>query len=138
MANSTTLYRLKDGRMAVDVTEAKTLALKDCGVVQNVTIDALTITLPAAVVNYSYTIRNGGVKATSGPTGSGSDGSVAITIAPDGTEYMSGCELTTDASDLVVNTKATSQVGDEIGLVASTATGWLITKLKGTWAKTSV
>ena len=137
MANSTTLYALKDGRMAVDVTEAKTLAIKDCGVVQNVITDGISITLPAAVVSYAYTIRNGGVKA-GGSTGSKSDGSAIVNIIPDGTEYISGCELTTDSSDTLHNTKATSKVGDEISLVAAVATGWVIENLKGIWAKTSV
>jgi hypothetical protein len=138
MANSTTLYKLPDGRMAVDVTEAKTLAIKDCGVVQNVIYDNAVITLPAAVVSYAYTIRNGGVKKTNGPTRSGDDGSVLITITPDGTEYISGCELASDASDLLKNTKATAKVGDEVSLIAAVATGWNVTDMKGIWANTAV
>lgn len=138
MANSTTLFKLPDGRMAVDVTEAKTLAIKDCGVVQNVIYDSAVITLPATVVGYSYTVRNGGVKASSTPTRSGADGSALITIVPDGTEYISGCELASDASDTLKNTKATAKVGDEVSLVAAAATGWTVAKMKGIWANTAV
>ena len=133
MANSTTLFTLPDGRKAVNVTENKTLAIKDCGVVQNVITDGLTITMPAAVVSYSYTIRNGGVPK--GTTGSGDDGSAIVKIAPNGTEYFSGCELATDASDTINNTKATAKVGDEVQLVAAVATGWNIVKMTGIWAR---
>lgn len=137
MANSTTLYELPDGRMAVDVTEAKTLAIKDQGVVQNVIYDGAVITLPAAVVSYTYTIRNGGAIDSGAAAGSAGDGSMDITIKPNTTEYMSGCELATDASDWVVNTKATAKVGDEVTLVAAVATGWTITKMKGIWARSA-
>jgi hypothetical protein len=137
MANSTTLYTLPDGRRAVDVTEAKTLALKDQGVVQNVIYDSAAITLPATAVMYSFTIRNGGVHASGAPERSSGDESALITISPDGTEYISGCELASDASDLLKNTKATAKVGDEVSLVATT-TGWNITKMKGIWANTAV
>lgn len=138
MANSTTLYSLPDGRKAVSVTENKTLAIKDCGVVQNVITDGLTITMPAAVASYSYTIRNGGVPRSTSSVGTGDDGSAIVKIAPNGTEYFSGCELTTDASDTINNTKATSKVCDEVQLVAAAATGWNIVKMIGIWAKISL
>jgi len=137
MANSTTLYQLPDGRMAVDVTEAKTLAIKDCGVVQNVVTDALTITLPATVVGYDYTIRNGGVKATSGPTRSGSDGTVLITVSPNSNDMFVGMELTGANDKDMTNTKATAKVGDELAILGdgAAATGWVIKRVVGTWAK---
>lgn len=138
MANSTTLYQLHDGRMAVDVTENKTLAAKDVGVVQNVIADGLTITLPATVVGYHYTVRNGGVPKTGGPAGSGDDESVAVVIAPNASDYIQGLEHTASDADTLTNTKATAKVGDEISLVADGANGYFATQLKGTWAWTAV
>ena len=138
MANSTTLFSLPDGRKAVNVTENKTLAIKDCGVVQNVIADGIAITMPAAVVSYAYTIRNGGVPKTSGTAGSGDDGSAIVKIIPNTTEYFSGCELATDASDTINNTKTTAKVGDEVQLVAAVATGWNIVKMIGIWARIAI
>lgn len=137
MANSTTLYSLPDGRKAVDVSEAKTLAIKDCGVVQNVTVDGLTITLPATVVGYDYTIRNGGVKITSGPIRSGADGTILITVSPNSNDMFVGMELTGANDKDMTNTKATSKVGDELSILGdgAAASGWVIKRVVGTWAK---
>lgn len=135
MANSTTLFQLPDGRMAVDVTENKTLAIKDCGVVQNVITDGLTLTLPATVVGYRFNFRNGGVKATNGPTRSGSDGTVAVTVSPNAADLIAGMEVTAADNKDFVNTKATSKVGDELELVGDGTNGWNVTQVKGIWAK---
>lgn len=135
MANSTTLYQLGDGRMAVDVTENKTLAIKDCGVVQNVITDGLNITLPATVVGYHYTLRNGGVKSTGGAAGTVSNGTAIVKITPGTSDLIAGMELTASDDDSINNTKATSKVGDEISIVGNGTTGWNITNVKGTWAQ---
>lgn len=135
MANSTTLFRLPDGRMAVDVTENKTLALKDCGVVQNVIADALTLTLPSTVVGYNFTARNGGDNASGTPTRSGADGTVAVTVSPAAADLIAGMEVTAADNKDFVNTKATSKVGDEITLVGDGVNGWMAVNVKGTWAK---
>jgi hypothetical protein len=135
MANSTTLYRLGDGRMAVDVTENKTLAIKDCGVVQNVITDGLTITLPSTVVGYDYTFRNGGVPATSGAAGTGSNGTVAVTVSPAAADLIAGMEVTAADNKDFVNTKATSIVGDELRLIGDGTNGWNVKEVKGIWAK---
>ena len=135
MANSTTLFQLPDGRMAVDVTEAKTLAEKDCGVVQNVITDGLTITLPATTVGFSYTLRNGGVPATNGPTRSGDDGSVAVTASPNASDKIMGMEVTSADNKDFVNTKSTAKVGDELTLDADGVNGWNVVGVAGTWAK---
>lgn len=135
MANSTTLFQLADGRMAVDVTENKTLAIKDCGVVQNVITDGLTITLPSTVVGYKYTFRNGGVKATNGPTRSGSDATVAVTVSPAPADLIAGMEVTAADNKDFVNTKATAKIGDELEIVGDGTNGWNVTNVKGIWAK---
>lgn len=80
MANSTTLYTGQDGRIWVDVTENKTLALADCGIVQNVLTDAITVTLPATAASLNFVVRNGGDSASGTPVGSGYNGSMAVTI----------------------------------------------------------
>lgn len=138
MANSVVLYQLPDGRMAVDVTENKTLAVKDQGVVQNVITDGLNITLPATVVGYNYVVRNGGVKATSGPTRSGSDGTCIVKITPNVSDLIGGLELTESDADSINNTKATSKVGDEISLVGNGTTGWNVVAAKGIWAQIAI
>ena len=137
MANSTTIYTLPDGRSAVDVSEAKTLAEKDCGIVQNMTVDALTVTLPATVVGYYYTIRNGGVAKTSGPARSGDDASLIVTITPNGSDKIMGMEMTSSDADTLSNTKATANVGDEVSLVGDGVNGWMVTNMKGTWLQTA-
>lgn len=53
---------LADGRQYVDVTSNKTLAATDAGVVQNVIVDGITVTLPATANGLSFTVRNGGAK----------------------------------------------------------------------------
>jgi hypothetical protein len=138
MANPTTLYQLPDGRMAENVTENKTLAIEHQGVVQNVTVDALNITLPATVVGYTFVIRNGGVKSTNGTTGSGSDGSAIVKITPNASDLIAGLELTASDADSINNTKATAKVGDEITLVGNGTTGWNVVSVKGIWAQIAI
>lgn len=135
MANSTTLFQLADGRMAVDVTENKTLAIKDCGVVQNVITDGLTMTLPSTVVGYKYTFRNGGDNASGTPTRSGADGSAIVTVSPAAADLIAGMEVTAADNKDFVNTKATSKVGDELEIVGDGTNGWNVTNVKGIWAK---
>ena len=138
MANSTTLYQLPDGRMAVDVTENKTIAPKDCGVVQNIITDGLNMTLPATVVGQNYTFRNGGVPKTSGTAGSGDDASAIVKITPNSADYIDGMELAESDNDSINNTKATARVGDEITLIGDGANGWFVHNVKGTWAQIAI
>jgi hypothetical protein len=120
-------------RNSANVSANKTLAQDaDMGLVQNVIADGKTITLPAAAAGLSFTIRNGGAAVTGGPTGTGADGTVAITIAPNGTDTIGGAGRTS-ANTNFVNTKATSQVGDQVTLSA-VAGKWLVTDQIGTWA----
>ena len=133
MANSTTLYTLPDGRLAVDVSENKTLAITDQGVVQNVVTDAITVTLPATVVGYRFIIRNGGDNASGTPTRAGADGSVAVTVSPNSSDLIAGMQVTAADDADFVNTKATSKVGDELEIVGNGTTGWNVTGVKGIW-----
>jgi hypothetical protein len=141
MANSTTPYKLPDGRQALNVTENKTFPTNESGIVQNIIADALTLTAPAsATVKAGYTLilRNGGVPKTSGPTGSGDNGSLAITLTPASGDGVTGNLFTAAINKGPVNTKLTDQVGDEITLVAAgtnDALAWQVQSVKGTWAR---
>lgn len=135
MANSTTLYRGQDGRTWVDVTENKTLALADCGIVQNVLTDAITVTLPATAASLNFIIRNGGAKATGAAAGTVSNGTVAVNVSPQAADKISGYALTPADNKDLINTKATSVVGDEVHLIADGVDGYTVVRANGTWAR---
>lgn len=135
MAN-TAAYTLPDGRLAVDVSAAKTLAAVDCGYVQNVIADGVTITLPATAAGLSYTVVNGGAPITSGgPAGARTGKSVLVTIAPASVDQIAGNNFTATDNKAALNTKATSKIGDELGLVGDGGAGWVINRVKGIWAR---
>lgn len=136
MANSTTLYVGDLGRTQVDVTENKTLALTDQGVIQNVITDAITITLPATAAGNSFWIRNGGVPASSAiGAGSGGDASVLVAIAPNASDKVQGLQFTAADNKSILNTKATSKVGDYLHIVGDGVDGYNIQHAKGVWAR---
>lgn len=138
MANpaNSTAYRLPDGRMAVNVTEAKTLAVTDQGYVQNVIYASGVVTLPATATEGQWTIRNGGVPVTSGPSGSGADGN-QISVSPNALDNIEGgvSGTATDDKDLI-NTAATARVGDEVTILNNGRTGGpSCIGIKGIWAR---
>lgn len=135
MANSTTLYRGQDGRTWVDVTENKTLALSDCGIVQNVLTDAITVTLPATSAGASFTVRNGGVAPSGAAAGAVSDASCLVTIAPNASDKIQGNAFSAQDNKAALNTKATARVGDELQLVGDGVDGFNIVKVIGVWAR---
>jgi hypothetical protein len=107
-------------RRSVDVVEAKTLAIGDQGIVQNVTKSA-TVTLPATVVGYVFTIRNGG------------DESVTINVSPNASDLIAGNGFTAANNKNAINTLG--GFGDEITLVGNGTTGWNILEAVGTWTR---
>jgi len=135
MANSTTLYTGQDGRIWVDVTENKTLALADCGIVQNVLTDAITITLPATAASLNFVVRNGGDADANAAVGSGYNGSMAVNVSPAAADKISGMGLTPADNKDLINTKATAEVGDEVTLLADGTDGYTVVEVKGTWAR---
>jgi len=138
MANQTAITKyLSTGEPTLRIDTSKTLAITDCGVVQDIIADGITITLPATVVGYYYIIRNAGVPKTSGPAGSGDDGSIAVTIAPNASDLVAGGTWTAADNKSIVNTKATAKVGDELRIVADGVNGWMVVKQVGIWAKTA-
>lgn len=138
MANpaNSTAYKLPDGRVAVNVTEAKTLALADSGYVQNVIYANGAITLPATAVTGSFTIRNGGVPKSGSTTGSGADGNL-ITVTPNASDKVAGgVDGTYTDGKPFENTAATARIGDEITILNTGATdGGVVTAIKGTWVR---
>lgn len=115
-----------------DISANKTLAKDaDAGVVQNVVADAKTITLPAAATGLEFIVRNGGAAPSSAAAGAVSDGSVLITIAPNGTDTIGGGGRTSANTNLT-NTKTTSRVGDQVTLLGISG-AWTIISIKGTW-----
>lgn len=135
MANSTTLYVGQDGRTHVDVTEAKTLTLADCGIVQNVITDAITVTLPATSAGAAFTVRNGGVPKSGAPAGTGDDFSCLVTIAPNASDKIQGNAFSAQDNKAALNTKATARVGDEMQLVGDGVDGYNVVRVKGVWAR---
>lgn len=111
-------------RASEDVTGAKTVDITDQGVVQNVTATA-TVTLPATVVGYVYTIRNGGTGST--------DGAVTVTINPNAADLIAGNGFTAADDKDVINTLGNA--GDEITLIGNGTTGWNIVSSTGTWTR---
>lgn len=100
-------------RSFVNVTGNKTLTAADSGVVQNVTVDGVTVTLPATIDGANFTIRNGG----------GYDGAVGFTVAPVAADAIAGNGFTAVVNKGAVNTKLTAKPGDEIELGGNGTTG---------------
>lgn len=128
---------LNDGRVSVDVSANKTLTAADQGIIQNVIVDGVTVTVPAAgaaATGSVFIVRNGGDAPSGAPTGAGADGSAGVTVAPTGTDTVSGNGFTAAAGKGAVNTKATAKVGDEVVLVSG-VNNYNLAEIKGTWAR---
>lgn len=118
-----TFTALKTGQQSETVSDNKTLDDGDCGVVQVVTVDAKTVTLPATVVGYAYTVMNGGA-----------NGAVAVTVSPNSSDKIYGNGFTATDNKDIINTKATAKKGDYIKMIGDGANGWMLTEVVGTWA----
>lgn len=126
-------YTGANGRKFNDLSANTTLAQDThAGVIQNIVADGKTITLPAAAAGLKFFVRNGGAPVSGGPAGTGSDASVAVTIAPNGTDTIGGAGRTS-ANTSLVNTKATAKVGDYVALLGASGK-WVIVEQAGTWA----
>ena len=111
-----------EGFTAETVADNKTLDEQDTGKVFFVTADAKTITLPA-VEGMAFRVVN-----------AGSYGTVAVNVSPNASDAIEGPDLVgVDDKDLI-NTKATACRGDYVDLEYGDATGWIVRKLRGTWA----
>lgn len=114
----------KMGRPVTTRSSNATLAEADCGVVQNVTVDGVVLTLPATSAGMRFVVRNGG-------TG----GDVGVSVSPNALDKIMGNGFTSADNKDAINTKATSRPGDEIELVADGVNGWYVARVHGTWAR---
>jgi hypothetical protein len=140
MANPafSTRYRLPDGRYAINVTENKTLAAEDSGLVQNVTVASVVVTLPATATQGSWTIRDGGIAETSGPAGAIVSPS-RPTVDPNASDTVAGLNVEgTEADGKYLRVSAANaRVGDEITIINTGATngGIIVAPTLGDWER---
>lgn len=126
-------YQLPDGRYAVNIDSAKTLAAEDSGLVQNVVATGVTITLPATATQGSWQIRDGGVPETDGPDGAIVSASV-VTVDPNGSDTLAGLNQEGTEQDGKYFKNTGGKPGDEIHIINTGATdGGLIASTKGNW-----
>lgn len=146
MANPTTPYLGKDGRLWINVSETKTLLATELGWVQNIITDGLTLTAPASatvLAGAELILRNGGVPKTGSTAGSGDDGSVGFILTPASGDGVTGNGFTAAVNKGVTYVKAGGKIGDEITLAcggANTAKAWNVAKVKGAlanWTRTA-
>lgn len=137
MANSTTIYQNNQGVNSIDVDNtSKVLTLADCGIIQNVIVDGLTVTLPATAAGSTFTVRNGGLPASTAlGSQSGADAGVLVNVAPNSADKIQGLGFTAADNKSVLNTKATSRVGDYIRLVGDGIDGYNVIEARGIWAR---
>jgi hypothetical protein len=103
----------------------KTLDAEDTGKLFWVDTDAFTITLPAIATGL------GGCVVVNG----GAFGAVAVTLSPNASDMILGPDITgADDKDLI-NTKATARRGDLVQLDLGDADGYVVTAMRGTWAR---
>jgi hypothetical protein len=137
MANpaNSTAYKLPDGRMAVDVTEAKTLTVDDCGYVQNVTGTASTaiiVSVPATATLGTWIVRNKGQYPSTGAVGALFGGNT-VQVSPVAADKIQGgvTGTATDNKDLI-----TTEIGAEVNIInVGETNGPLVGNIKGTWTR---
>jgi len=130
-----TRYRLPDGRIAVDVTENKTLAAKDSGIVQNVIANSIIVTLPATAVVGSYVVRDGGVPTTGGPVGAVVKPAI-VTVDPDAADTIAGLNVEGAAADGKYVRNTAGRIGDEITITnGPTNGGYIDGAVIGDWLR---
>jgi len=128
--NSPSAGKLESSRIISPTTEKKatattaTLAIADCGTIQDVATDSQVLTLPATAAGLHFTIRN-----------AGEDGAVLVTISPNSADKISGAGLTPQDNKDLLNTKATAKKGDYVKLLGDGVDGWVVTEMVGTWAR---
>ena len=140
MANPafSTRYKLPDGRLAVDVTENKTLAAEDSGIVQNVVKADVVVTAPAVATQGSWTVRDGGLRTAGRPNGAVT-GAARPTLDPNGSDTLAGLNVEgteADGKNLRVPA-ATALPEDEISFINTGATngGLVLPGTRGDWQR---
>lgn len=113
--------------MRETLTGIKTFDAQDCGKLFCVTADgdADALTLPAIADGLS------GITILA----VGAFGSTAVTVSPAAADMILGPDIAgADNKDLIL-TKATQRRGDFVTLIAGDADGYMVTELRGTWAR---
>ena len=88
--------------------------------------DGVVFTLPAIAIGYVFTFVN-----------TGTDGSNTLTISPNANDGILYAGSLTDDKD-VINTKATSKVGDYVTIASLNSTAhWTVVDVQGVFAKES-
>ena len=101
-----------------------TVANGDSGKTLTSKTDGVVFTLPAITIGRVITFVN-----------TGADGTNTFTISPDAADGILYAGSLTDDKDLI-NTKATSKVGDFVTLASENSTVfWTVVAVQGTWAK---
>jgi hypothetical protein len=108
------------------ISADKTLDEEDVGKVFKVDTDGKTITLPATVVGYTYTIVNWM-----------DDGTGAVTISPNASDKIMGIDVSSSDNKDLINTKSTAQKGDKVTLFGDGSLGWYVMNATGTWERES-
>lgn len=116
-----------DGLFAESTAVDLTIDAQDTGKVIFVTADAKTITLPAVEGVGLFRIVNAGAYGT-----------IGVTIAPNAGDMIEGTNQAVTDADTWANTKTTACRGDYVDIEYADATGWAITRKRGTWALTAV
>lgn len=109
------------------LTGTKTFDAEDCGKLFSVTDagDGDALTLPAIATGLS------GITILA----VGAYGTTAVTIDPAAADMILGPDITgADNKDLIL-TKATQKRGDFVTLIAGDADGYMVTEMRGTWAR---
>ncbi len=122
------------GKVVETITANRTLRIEDSGKIFLVATDALVITLPSTIKGLDYTFIN-----------TGANGNNIITISPQAADGIAG--TITLASTVVVrpgtvntdlvNTKATTKVGDSVRIIGTGTAGvtaYAIVSSTGIWA----
>lgn len=126
-------YQLPDGRYARDIDSAITLAAEDSGLVLNVIATGVVLTLPAVATQGVWTIRDGGVKVSSGPAGAIVSAAVP-TVDPNASDTLAGLNQEGTEQDGKYFKNTGGNPGDEIVVANTGATnGGLIVSSKGDW-----
>lgn len=102
----------------------KTLDAEDNGKTFFVDTDAFTITLPATTTGLDCTVVN-----------AKGYGQAAINLSPQAADLILGPDITAADNKDLINTKATAQRGDFVGIADGDADGYVVYKIKGVWAR---
>ena len=120
-------YNKHNDLPAVALSGNKTLAAVDQGTVQDVTTDAVVLSLPAVAAGLVFIVRNKALIPAATP-GAVSGKRVGFTIVPNGVETVSGFGITPAAGKGLQFVKLLSVPGDYVKLSAGAGT-WNIEEI---------